>query len=652
MDGFDDLLKSSGALEDNPFSDPFANPRSGSPDPWATFGAPSTVDHVEGFGSSHMPDSPYDSHTNHSFSAPTFQGGERDVLQSSVESDQHRPLPDHETPQSPGFRESVDAEEQPPHFNAEPTSPTPTPAIPNTPSSPLRLSEKQPESVAAHERRDSVPAPSTVTTRPVAQRSASPPPTPPPASLDSVQRIVSPLDNTASATIERSFASLALGGESVGGWQDSGSSFINDQSSSVSSNESTANVVTTTQLSQDDDSPTKAVASPNRWRDLPQSQFSIRVDDPQKVGDPIRPFIMYTVHTRTTCSLFTKASFSVLRRYSDFLWLYDTLTMNNPGVIVPPVPGKSPFGRFENQFVQQRRLALERCIQKIANHPILFKDQDFRFFLESDTFALDIKQRKAEIAQERGGLMSSIGQTIAGPKFYEMDDWFDARKAYLDSLESQLKGLVKAIDVASKQRAELATAIGEFAQTVGDLSTSDLGKQLAHSLSTMSDVEKKAQDLQQIQAQEDVATFMSIAEEYARIINSVRNAFSSRIRCYNLWQNADSEVRRVKQAHEKARSQGRIPADRLGHSLSQIADAERKALDSKQEFDRASNLIKAEMRRFEEERVQDFKVALEEFLGGMISRQKELISSWESFQEVLLKKASAQRIGATADQEG
>lgn len=64
--------------------------------------------------------------------------------------------------------------------------------------------------------------------------------------------------------------------------------------------------------------------------------------------------------------------------------------MNNPGVFVPPVPGKSSFGRFESQFVQQRRLGLERCVQKIANHPVLAKDADLKLFLQSDTFSLDV----------------------------------------------------------------------------------------------------------------------------------------------------------------------------------------------------------------------------------------------------------------------
>lgn len=94
--------------------------------------------------------------------------------------------------------------------------------------------------------------------------------------------------------------------------------------------------------------------------------------------------------------------------------------MNNPGVVVPPVPEKNTFGRFDDQFVQQRRLALERCIQKTANHPVLQNDPDLKLFLESDTFSMHIKHKKAE----RGGLMASIGHSIVGPRFYETDEVF------------------------------------------------------------------------------------------------------------------------------------------------------------------------------------------------------------------------------------
>ena len=54
-----------------------------------------------------------------------------------------------------------------------------------------------------------------------------------------------------------------------------------------------------------------------------------------------------------------------------------------------------------------------------------------------------------------------------------------------------------------------------------------------------------------------------------------------------------------------------------------VVEAERKAMEAKQLFSRSSNLIKAEMTRFEGERIQDMKLSIETFLEGMASRQRE-----------------------------
>jgi sorting nexin-1/2 len=47
-------------------------------------------------------------------------------------------------------------------------------------------------------------------------------------------------------------------------------------------------------------------------------------------------------------------------------------------------------------------------------------------------------------------------------------------------------------------------------------------------------------------------------------------------------------------------------------------------MDAKQEFDQTSRLVKAEVARFEQERIADFKNALQAYLDGMIDRQKEV----------------------------
>lgn len=52
--------------------------------------------------------------------------------------------------------------------------------------------------------------------------------------------------------------------------------------------------------------------------------------------------------------------------------------------------------------------------------------------------------------------------------------------------------------------------------------------------------------------------------------------------------------------------------------------AERRASESKLEYEQVSKLVKTEVARFEQERIEDFKDSLHAFLEGMISRQKEV----------------------------
>ncbi|KAF8074841.1 Vps5 C terminal like-domain-containing protein [Lyophyllum atratum] len=636
MDGFDDLLAPSrSVLEENPFADPFAK-RSNSPDPWATPYANSPGDD---YGHDTTPTTdpyatttnPYDSNTILAAEIPVDDSPKSPLETTEDDHDADAPA----QTRSPGFRESIPAafseiatirptepEEiqpsvLPPIEPARAATPVRPQAPPET-ASPVLQHQREAPRVGSH------------VVSPSASSSAS----------KSSNEVVSPLGPARPAGIDQSMAGLSIGADVLGGgWQSEQSAWggsgqaddDSDDDKPIGQTLKSSSLVHENKLPSD-------MPSLRRNNSGLQPVFVISVDDPQKVGDPIRGYTMYTVHTRTTSPLFQKSAFSVLRRYSDFLWLYETLSVNNPGVVVPPVPEKNPFGRFDDHFVRQRRFALEKCIQKIANHPVLGKDADLRLFLESDTFSLDIKHRKAEIAHERGGVLASIGQAVAGPRFYETDEWFDRQKAYLDSLEAQLRGLVKAIEAVARQRSELAVSTGEFAQTVTDLSASDVGKQLSHSLAGLADVERKAQDIQASQSEQDMVTLMGTVDEYARLINSVRLAFSSRIRTYHAWKTADSDLLRTKQTHEKNRAQGRIPSERLGYSLSQIAEAERRALDAKHEFDHVSKLIKSEVARFEQERIEDFKDSLHAFLEGMISKQKELIASWENYQQMLLKR--------------
>ncbi|KAJ9115493.1 hypothetical protein QFC22_005251 [Naganishia vaughanmartiniae] len=380
----------------------------------------------------------------------------------------------------------------------------------------------------------------------------------------------------------------------------------------------------------------------------PTPAFNIRIHDPTRVGDPIRGHVVYTVTTRTTSPHFHSTSTaigagagrggmveaSVLRRFSQFLWLVERLGANNPGVIVPPVPDKQISGRFEDQFVETRRAALEKCLNKIANHPVLALDPDLRLFLESEAFEYEVKHRKHEASQSQDGgkgLLASLGGSIGGPRFIEKDDWFEQKKAFLDSLESQMKGLIKSVEAASKHRLDLATTIADFSGTITALSESDLSMDLSQALQRFAGLINREKEREEGQAKMDVVKLLSTADEYLRWIGSVRMAFAGRIKSYHAWQQAESDSRRLKTTHEKLRRAGKIAHERLPLAIAEIHEADRKALDLHADFDAVSRLCKTEFGAYEQGRVEEFKTMLGEYLDGMIIVQKEMIAAWENY---------------------
>jgi len=174
--------------------------------------------------------------------------------------------------------------------------------------------------------------------------------------------------------------------------------------------------------------------------------FDITVGDPHKVGDLTSSHIVYLVKTKvrgheyryrvpraksaqTTSKAYRQPEFAVSRRYRDFLWLYNSLHENNPGIVVPPPPEKQAVGRFDTGFVESRRAALERMLNKTAAHPTLQHDGDLKIFLESEAFNVDVKhkERKEPGLGESKGMFSGLGISVGGGgKFVEQDDVSDA----------------------------------------------------------------------------------------------------------------------------------------------------------------------------------------------------------------------------------
>ncbi|KAJ5505462.1 Vps5 C-terminal [Penicillium expansum] len=361
-----------------------------------------------------------------------------------------------------------------------------------------------------------------------------------------------------------------------------------------------------------------------------QTQPSMSVEQAAKptfhiyVGDP----------HKTTSKAYRQPEFTVSRRYRDFLWLYNSLHSSNPGVVVAPPPEKQAVGRFDTNFVESRRAALERMLNKIAGHPILQHDGDLKIFLESEAFTVDVKNkenREPDIGPSKG-MLSSFGISVGGgTKFVEHDDWFHDRKVYLDALENQLKALLKSMDTVVLQRKGLAEAAGDFSSSLHALSAVELSPALSYPLEGLSELQLRIRELYDRQAQQDVLTLGITIDEYIRLIGSVKLAFTQRQKAFHTWHAAESDLQKRKNNQDKLLRQGKTQQDRLNQVNADVADAERKVHQTRLLFEDMGRLMRNELQRFEKEKVEDFKSGVETFLESAVEAQKELIELWETF---------------------
>ncbi|KAF9935410.1 Vacuolar protein sorting-associated protein 5 [Linnemannia zychae] len=365
--------------------------------------------------------------------------------------------------------------------------------------------------------------------------------------------------------------------------------------------------------------------------------FDITVGEPQKVGDVISPHIVYKVHVKTNSTAFKSSDFTVQRRYRDFLWLYNQLTTHNPGVIVPPVSEKHALGRFQDEFVESRRIALERCLRKITAHPMLYGDPDLKIFLESESLVAEIKEKRQDSSK---GFMTKFGETLSSAttftKVHETDEWFESRRTQLDVLDGQLKSLLKAIEAIIKQRRDLGVASSEFGESIVSLAGTELNKPLANSLLVLGNLKIRIKELHDKQAHMDVLTLEHTVDEYIRTIGSIKITFMARAKYNQNMVQAQNDLSKKKANFEKMSQPSRkTKPEKLQQLEQEIIEAEQRVESTKKDFEEISTLIRQEFDRFDREKVEDFKQSVEAFLASMVKHQREIVGLWENYFRAL-----------------
>eukprot|EP00727_Mastigamoeba_balamuthi_P014255 m51a1_g9452 putative sorting nexin- (150) ;mRNA; f:498405-498945 len=125
--------------------------------------------------------------------------------------------------------------------------------------------------------------------------------------------------------------------------------------------------------------------------------IDITVTDPTKVNDGTGEFTRYKITTETTFPEYRQRLFYVYRRYKQFVSLRSVLKDKlsaNPKAIkfgdLPSLPGNTASsllttaGRFDAEFVETRRKALEDFLNVVAHHSFFRFESVLHSFLQDE----------------------------------------------------------------------------------------------------------------------------------------------------------------------------------------------------------------------------------------------------------------------------
>eukprot|EP01113_Clastostelium_recurvatum_P043972 TRINITY_DN735_c0_g1_i3.p1 TRINITY_DN735_c0_g1~~TRINITY_DN735_c0_g1_i3.p1 ORF type:complete len:558 (+),score=127.81 TRINITY_DN735_c0_g1_i3:41-1675(+) len=364
---------------------------------------------------------------------------------------------------------------------------------------------------------------------------------------------------------------------------------------------------------------TPVIASPPRQG---QDWLEISVTDPEKFGDGINGYIAYRVQTKTTLPSFKSPENTVIRRYNDFLWLFEQLHETR-GILVPPVPDKGIISRFSPEFIEFRRKELDKFLNRVARHPRLYLNPAFRAFLESDeqTFAQVKSQSKAkvkpaEVPQDAkqpeqpkksgmsfssifGNISSLTSATISGVK--EVDPWIEARKLYLTQLEAQLVNLGKFASALTRKKRETAMAFNDFAAAASLLAHCEADQDPASSglFTRLQQISDSRHDLNVEVAKKEETCFEDAIRDYLRMLQAVKDMLADRADVLMDYSNATRQLEGKKERFDKMQKSGKGKTADLER---EIEEATRIEQELKRQFEEVSARCREELALFDRTR--------------------------------------------------
>ncbi|KAL8213807.1 hypothetical protein R6Q57_003256 [Mikania cordata] len=371
-----------------------------------------------------------------------------------------------------------------------------------------------------------------------------------------------------------------------------------------------------------------------------QSPFlSVSVTDPAKMGNGVQAYISYKVTTKTNFPEYQGPEKIVIRRYTDFVWLYDRLFEKYRGIFIPPLPEKNTVEkfRFSAEFIEMRCQALDTFVNRIASHHELQQSEDLRTFLQADEQTMErarsqdtgiFKKKPSDLMQIFRDVQTKVTDVVLGKEkpVEESNPEYDKLKRYIFELEDHVTEAQKHAYHLVKRHRELGQSLADFGKAIKLLGACE-GDALGAAFSELGTKSEMLSFKLQREAHHLLMNFEEPLKDYVRAVQSIKGTIAERANAFR-QQCELAETIKLKEIDLNKlrilRSEKMLDAEHEYEELK--ADGE----EAKRRFDTIVQLMNEEMVRFQEEKTQDMGRAFHEFAKGQARLANAIADAWRS----------------------
>lgn len=356
-------------------------------------------------------------------------------------------------------------------------------------------------------------------------------------------------------------------------------------------------------------------------------------------------------------------SSSIWRRYSEFELLRNYLVANFPSLIVPPLPEKRiniaalriAADKFDPDFIEKRKAALEKFLLRCAAHPQLSMDLTFTSFFHQEEGWKDAVQA----TNYQSKTDSRLKSWSASAK--EPDRRFEDMKHYAENLGTNVAAMIK----VRQHIADLVYSIHKHHATYGkvfsDWSTleKEMGDGLQKSGHYMDRLAASVDDV----LEEDDMNFSEHLKEYLHFSEVLKGvSHKQQLRQYDVEKADENLTNKQTQkdamvAQKEATESGQtspksggfsfkglssmlfgaetpeVLETKIGNLEEQIHNAEETVKTTKEDLRVFNEEALKDYERFRKQEVRDLKEVLAAHIKTQIALCQNGISAWEEVKE-------------------